>query len=96
MKVPLALVPRIIEALRKTYPTLTDGLDNDAAVRAVVRYWVVTTLTNYETQKAAAPIAQRVTETQEELDATVLAARTKAFDDAKLIEDAVVPPPATA
>lgn len=92
MQVPLALEPRIVEAVRATYPAVTDGIaDHDAAVRAVVRYWFATTLTNYETQKAAALAAQKLAAAQADLDKAVAAAAARATADVALIKDAVPP-----
>jgi hypothetical protein len=57
--VPDALVPRVITALRATYPDLTEGLNDGAASRAVIRYWVRTTVQVYEGTLAAQQAADQ-------------------------------------
>jgi len=56
LRVPATLVPRIIAAFRGIYPTVTDGLDDEAAVRAVLLHWVSTTLTTYESREVSKPV----------------------------------------
>ncbi len=46
--IPAPLATRIIAALRSVYPTLTEGKDDDPAVRAVLIYWITAALETYE------------------------------------------------
>lgn len=46
--IPAALAPRIIAALRWTYPEATQGRDDEAAVRASLIEWITATLLTYE------------------------------------------------
>ncbi len=46
--IPAPLATRIIAALRAVYPTLTEGKDDDGAVRAVLIYWITAALETYE------------------------------------------------
>ncbi len=46
--IPAPLAARIVAALRAVYPTLTEGKDDDGAVRAVLIYWITSTLETYE------------------------------------------------
>jgi hypothetical protein len=83
LDMPADLVPRIMAALRGTYPDLTAGLADIPAVLAVIRYWVQQTLADWEAKQAAGgPLsdlldqvtAQYVTKTQQ--------GRSKAVTDA--------------
>lgn len=58
--VPTPLVPRIIAAVRGLYPTVTEGLEDDAAVRAWLKHIVGVTLANFEAMSAQAPVAEAV------------------------------------
>lgn len=99
MRVPLPLAARLIEAILTEYPSVTTGKDPDAAVRAVVRYWFVSTLANHEAKKAAAAQQAAASAAQEEVDLKANSAREKALRDAEYIEeitDAPVAPAAPA
>lgn len=85
--VPVELVPRIITAIRATYPTLTDGRDDDAAVRAVLKHWIETTLATYEGAIAEAPVVEAVEQARTEYAARAEAARQKAVDDSAAITE---------
>lgn len=54
--VPTPLVPRIIAAIRDQYPTVTAGLNDDAAVRAWLKHIVSVTLATHEGIAAQAPV----------------------------------------
>lgn len=83
--VPAPLVPRIVAAVRGTYPTLADGLDDDASVRALLKHWIVTLLMAYEGAQAEAPLEGELAALRADYDARAEAARQKAADDAALI-----------
>jgi len=53
--VPAPLAARIITAIRGTYEDLTTGLADDAAIQAVLKYWVTNVLASYEASQALAP-----------------------------------------
>lgn len=91
MLVPVQLVPSIVAAMRGTYPLITDGLDDEAAVRAVLRWWVKSTLTEYEARKAESGVDDAVAETRQVYREKAQEARTRAEAAADLITDA---PPA--
>lgn len=86
--VPAPLVPRIIASLRGTYPQLTADLDDDAAVRAVLKFWVTSTLASYEAARAEAPVSGAVEATRAEYAERAEAARQKALQDAAQIIEA--------
>lgn len=88
--VPAALVPRIIAALRATYPDLTMGLEPEAAVRAVLKHWVTITLAAHEAAAAEAPVQQVVEQVQGEYKIKANQAREKALTDANQIVDSGV------
>lgn len=96
MLVPVQLVPRIVAALRGTYPTITDGLAGDAAVRAVLRWWVKSTLADWEARAAEAPVDDAVAETRQSFRELARQAREQAQAAADLIIDQppTGPPPA--
>lgn len=87
MRIPLPLVARIIAALRAEYPDVVEGKDNDAAVRAVVRYWVTTTLVNYEARTAAAAARETAAQATAAVETAAAEAFQKAKDDAQLITE---------
>ncbi|MDT8915769.1 hypothetical protein [Amycolatopsis sp. PS_44_ISF1] len=89
--VPAVLVPRIIAAMRGTYPTITADLDDDAAVRAVLKHWVTTTLMTFEAQQVTAPVVDQLAALQEEARVREAEARQKAEAAAGLITDAAPP-----
>lgn len=91
--VPDVLVPRIVAAMRGTYPTITAGLDDDASVRAVLRHWVTTTLAAYEGAVAGSGVDTAVEATREEYRLKAEQAREKAEADAGTITEAAEPAP---
>ncbi|WP_394620959.1 hypothetical protein JNUCC0626_18250 [Lentzea sp. JNUCC 0626] len=93
LRVPASLVPQIIAAMRHLYPTVTADLDDDAAVRAVLRHWVTVTLTTFAAQRVSAPVADRVAAIREEARVAELAAREAAEAAAGLITEAATPAP---
>ena len=95
LQVPAELVPRIIAALRGVYPTVTEGLDDDAAVRAVLKYWVTVTLSSWEAQQVTAQATEAIVVAQQDLETAnerSRLAREQAEADAQAIQEA--PPPA--
>lgn len=92
LQVPAPLVPRIITALRATYPQLTAELDDDASVRAVLKYWVTVTLANHEAAQALAPADDAAQAVLSDYRQKADDAHTKAVQDATAIVDN---PPAT-
>lgn len=88
MLVPAALVPRIVAAFRGTYPGVTEGLEDDPAVRAVLKYWVVSTLTAYEGQQAEAALPAAIEALRQEHAELGRLARAKATADAAEIVEA--------
>lgn len=93
MQVPVQLVPRIVAAMRGTYPTVTDGLDDNDAVRAVLRWWVKSTLADWESRQAEAPVDAAVADTRQLYRDKARQARQAAEAAADLITDL---PPETA
>jgi hypothetical protein len=83
LRVPAPLVPRILAAMRGTYPTVTEGLDDDAAVRAVLKHWVTTTLAAWEEGQIITPLSEqlaqiRAAHAQAERQAAEVRARAEA------------------
>lgn len=90
LQVPVALVPRIITAIRARYPAATAGIaDPEAAVRAALRQWVIDTLADYEKQQALAPLAIAVAQTASSFEDKARQAKDKAITDAAAIRDGV-------
>lgn len=90
LRIPLPLVPRIIEALRARYPDATEGaVDADAAVRLALRAWVVETLAEHEQKAAVAPLDMTIVQTVTDFEARGQAAKQKAVDDSQAIVDDV-------
>lgn len=59
--VPDSLVPRVLAALRGTYPTLTDDLGDRDAAQAVIREMVRSAVVSYETQQARNQLVDSIT-----------------------------------
>lgn len=57
LSLPVDQVPRVMAALRGTYPDQTAGKDDLQAALAVLRLWVTTTLTQWEARQAQAAAA---------------------------------------
>lgn len=88
LRIPLPLVPRIIESMYARYPEATAGItDPDRAVRAALYAWVVETLAEYEEKKAMAPLPMTVAQTVTSFEAKATAAKLKAIEDAKSITE---------
>lgn len=87
MRVPLPLKERIVAAVRKKYDGLTAGMDDDAAIRAVTKYWFITTLAEHEEAEAEAPVGEKVEATRAEYAQRARIARLKALQDAALITE---------
>lgn len=86
--VPTPLVPRIIAAFRATYPTITEGLDDDPAVRAVLKYLVTQILAQYEATLPAVEAKEQIQEIESQVVAAQEEARLKAQNDAdKIVEN---------
>lgn len=90
LAVPLPLAPRIIEAFRGTYPTLTQDIeDGEAAVRAALKHIVTVTLANWEESQATVAEDEAIAAVREDYHNRAAAARAKALSDASYITDAV-------
>lgn len=86
--VPAPLVPRIVAALRGTYPTLTAGMTDDQTVRAVLKFWIGSTLSAYEGQVVLGGVDSAVEETRRGYADKADRARAKALKDADAIREA--------
>lgn len=85
LRIPGPLALRIVEAMRGLYPTVTGELDGPAAVRAVLKYWVTSTLSTYEAQHAAGQVSDQISEIQQAAVKKGQAAMEKAKSDAAQI-----------
>ena len=92
-KFPAPLALRIIKAIRGSYPSIVEGKSDPAAVRAVIRYWFVTTLANFEGRLAEAPVDEVVEAARSEYATKAKKAREKAERDAASIIEVQDPPP---
>lgn len=95
LRVPISLAARLIAALRGIYPNLTEGLGDDDAVRAVLKFWMTSTLTTHEGAMAEAPLADVLEATRAEYQRLADAAREKARADADTIQADPAPTPTT-
>lgn len=93
--VPAPLVPRIVASFRGVYPAITAGItDDDAAVRAVLKYWVTSTLSTYEGSVAGSGVDEAIDAAREEYRLRAEQARAQAEADAGTITEAPTPVPA--
>lgn len=94
LRVPLAFVPRIVRAMRATYPEVTEGIeDPDTAVRAALRAWVIETVAHYEKSRAMAPLDVAIAQLVTDYEAQANAARDAALAESAAIVDDVPPDP---
>lgn len=85
LSIPAALAAQIITALRDTYPTLTAGLIDDDAVRAVLMQWISGTLADYQARQALAPLDGEIEVIRATYNERATAARTSVGRLMKLI-----------
>ncbi len=85
--IPAPLAVKIIASLRANYPTLTDGKDDDAAVRAVLVYWITSSLETYEGNLVRAQNEQAVASLRAQSDAKAEATRAAVREAAKAIRE---------
>ena len=93
-RVPAELAVRILAAMRGSYPTITDGLGDDSAFKAVLKHLIVTILVQYEGQIAEAAASEAVKQVQAQFAQKGNDARAKATSDAEAIADIGVMDPA--
>lgn len=89
--VPIQLVPRIIQSFRGTYPALTGDLDDEAAVRAVLKHWVTSTLASYESTLVTQETTESVDALLAEVEEKSQVARERAIRDAGYISESPKP-----
>ena len=87
--VPAPLVPRIVASMRGLYPSVTADLDDEAAVRATLKYWVTTTLSSWEARQVVGDTQQQMDNLQEQAKNRSAVALQKAMEDAASIVEAV-------
>ncbi len=86
--IPSTLADRIAKALRAVYPTLTEGRDSDdAAVRAVLIYWITSTLETYEGDLIRAELEREVAEVTAKGRARAEEVRARVRASASLIRE---------
>ncbi len=93
LDIPLHLIPRIIKALRATYPGITDGIaDDEAAVRAVLKEIISSALSVHESQMAANAVRDEIKQKQDDAEKSSAAAYAKARHEvATYVKDAITP-----
>lgn len=88
LRVPLKLVPPLIEAFRSEYPTVTESIpDDEAAVRAVLKYLTTQIFISHRTKQAAAAGREQMEAAQAAADLAVSDTQRQAWAAAALIED---------
>lgn len=58
--IPGDLAAQIVAAFREVYPTITDGEDDDAAVRSVLVWFITSALETAANRKAGAALDQTI------------------------------------
>lgn len=90
MQVPIALVPRIVAALRARYPAVTAEISDDhAAVQAVLAHWVINSVVAYETDQALAPLEDELQRVRDQFTVAAERARANALTAVAAIVPAV-------
>ncbi len=88
LAIPADLAFRILAALRGTYPSLTAGRDDEGVVRAVLLYWITTTLSGYEGQAVYTETEKAIDQLRKENVEKAKKASEKAVVDASRIREA--------
>ncbi len=93
LDIPLQLIPRIIKALRATYPHVTEGItDDEAAVRAVLKEIISSALSVHESRIASDAVQVKLKETQAQGEKASATAYAKARHEvATYVKDAITP-----
>ena len=86
--VPADVAARVITALRATYPSVAEGLDDNGVVRAVLIHWIASTLIAYEGDAEEASVEDAVAQVRKEYIDRATKAREKAQADASRIREA--------
>lgn len=87
LRIPVPLTSRIFPALRDAYPTITDGLGDEAVVRAVLKWIITTTLSSYEGKLAEDQEVLSVENERERVRERGRLAREQAQRDAEAITE---------
>lgn len=88
LRIPAAVVVRVIPAIRARYPEATDSItDDEAAVRAALRAWMIETLADHEAHLAKDPLGVAVAQTIADYEAREKAAREQAVAAGALITE---------
>jgi hypothetical protein len=90
LRIPMTLIPRIVAAFRDSYPQITEGLSDDAAVRAVLRDYVSSVLSMYEAKTASEAVQEEIRQKQASLGAIAAEAAAQAQQDVQAIPDAPI------
>lgn len=71
LQIPADLAPQIIAAFREIYPTVTTDKDDDAAVRAVLVWFITATLETSASRKANAALDTMISQAQAKTGAEI-------------------------
>ncbi len=85
--IPAPLAVKIIASLRANYPTHTAGTDDDAAVRAVLVYWITSSLETHEADLVRQQAEQAIARLREQTEATAEATRAAVREAVKAIRE---------
>lgn len=91
LKIPATLIPRILAAARGLYPDLTAGKNDDAVVKAIVKFWITAMLSDWEARQALEPVTVEVDAVRDRFHQQSNDARQKAQTDASTIQETPSP-----
>lgn len=77
LEIPEDVAVQVIEAFRSIYPTLTEGKDDEAAVRATLVWFITSTLETYQTRRILAGMDATIATVQAQHNAAATQAREK-------------------
>jgi len=77
LEIPEDVALQVIEAFRAIYPTITAGKEDDPAVRAVLIWFITSTLETYQTRKIFDAMATAVKAVETQHNAAANQAREK-------------------
>lgn len=92
LEIPEDVAIQVIEAFRAIYPTVTEGKDDEAAVRATLVWFITSTLETYQTRKIFTAMAAAVDAVEAQHNAAAEQARGKIRQAAGRIKEKQVPP----
>ena len=93
LEIPADLAPLIVADVRLVYPSLTEGKDDDAAVRAALIWFITTTMETAANRKAQVALDTTIDQLRAGAQVRAEQRRAQIHAAAGRIKEKPVPPP---